>query len=110
MTYFHLRQADPDPLRSRDLARFTVAFGFRVKGSGEPFSGLGECRPSGRGAVCLVEGDGGSFTLAPDGGRLRVTIERLELEGPKTFADDLAKSDNRIILLRPAGAAACAGR
>lgn len=110
VTHFHLRRAEPDPLRAQNSSRFTVAFGFWVKDAVDLYATLAECRSTAAGAQCLVEGDGGSFTLAQAGNALRVTVSRMEVEGAKTFSQDLAHSDNRVMLLYPSNAAACADK
>jgi hypothetical protein len=110
VTHFHLRRAEPDPLRAHHPARFSVAFGFRVKGSSDLYATMAECRAKGSGAECLIEGDGGGFTLAPSGAALQVTVARMEVEGAKSFSRDLARGDNRVMLVHPSDAAACAGK
>lgn len=108
VTHFHLRRADTDPLRAQNPGRFIVAFGFRVTNAADLYATLAACRSTASGARCLVEGDGGSFTLTPSGDAVRVTVSRLEVEGAKSFSQDLARGDNRVMLLYPSNAAACA--
>lgn len=88
--------------------RFTVRVGFRLRSGTETFSTLAICTPTGDGAACAGEGDTGSFRLAPAGQGLRMTIARLEVEGETDSSPDLARGDDRVFLLRPAAAAACA--
>lgn len=90
-----------------------VRFGFAVKGSSDVFDSLAACRQDGAqgGAkvMCLIEGDGGSFQLSLDADRLRVTIgDRVEVEGAASFSPDLARGDNRIMLLQASPRQACA--
>jgi hypothetical protein len=62
---------------------------------------VGYCRPEAQGAVCDIEGDGGSIRLAPrDDGNLllRVTERGLSIETDKTV-HDLRDSDDRVFLL-----------
>jgi len=87
--------------------RFTVRVGFRLRSGTETFSTLAICSPAGDGAACAGEGDTGSFRIAPSAEGLRLTIARLEVEGESGSSPDLARSDDRVFLLRPAPAAAC---
>jgi len=88
--------------------RFTVRVGFRLRGGTETFSTLAICTPVADGAACGGEGDTGSFQIATAGEGLRLTIARLEVEGESGSSPDLARSDDRVFLLRPAEARACA--
>jgi hypothetical protein len=75
---------------------FTMDFGFRLKGSSDVFGAVAVCAARGDGATCLVEGDGGGFTLTPRPDGLLVTVEeRLEVEGAESFSPDLHDSDDR---------------
>jgi hypothetical protein len=87
-----------------------LRYAFRLKSGTDHYTGLAVCRPRGKGAHCLVEGDGGDFSLAPAGGGLRLTVgQRWIVEGAHGFSPDLARGgDDRIVLLRRAQPAACA--
>ena len=62
----------------------------------------------GEAASCYLEGDGGRFDLGPSGKSLRLTAERIELEGGKGFSPDLAKGgDDRVFVLEPSPLATC---
>ena len=51
---------------------------------------------------CLLEGDGGSFSLAEQGAAIKLTVgDFLALEGNEDFSPDLATSDDRVFLLNP---------
>lgn len=85
-----------------------VAFGFHITGHNDLYSGVAMCAPNGEALACDVESDGGSFAIARNGDGLRVTLRRLEVEGPNDFSPDLAAADNRVMLLPRAEASACA--
>jgi hypothetical protein len=87
---------------------FNLAFGFQLVGDEDVYSGIGVCRSSEAGADCDIEGDGGRFTIEANGDGVRIRVSRMEVEGPNDFSPDLALADNRVILLRPATASACA--
>lgn len=72
----------------------------------ETFNGSAVCR----GGICLVEGDGGGFSLRPVGRTLELRVgARLALEGDHSFSPDLGQSaDDRVFRLDPAPAARCA--
>ncbi|MBL8531216.1 MAG: hypothetical protein JNK94_05730 [Hyphomonadaceae bacterium] len=105
---FYLRDAGPAWRPVAGPGQFHVAFGFRLRGTPDVYSGVAACAAEGEGATCTVEGDGGAFTLAHDGQSLRLSLTRLEAEGPNDFSPDLAASDDRILVLAPAETAACA--
>jgi hypothetical protein len=87
-----------------------LRYTFRLKSGTDHYTGLVVCRPRGTGAHCLVEGDGGDFSLAPATGGLRLTVgERWSAEGARGFSPDLARGgDDRVVILRRAPSAACA--
>jgi hypothetical protein len=86
---------------------FNVAFGFQIVDRQDIYAGVGICEPSGTGASCDVEGDGGSFTIEPTGEDLRIVAARIQVEGPSDFSPDLAFADNRVMLLRRGQAREC---
>ena len=91
------------PRFSDRSAELVLSFGFTQRG-GSTYSGDAYCT----GTRCNVEGDGGSFRLAPDGNALKLTVgDFLMLEGEEDFSTDLATSDDRVFLLYPAKASAC---
>ena len=104
VTRFQLRRDRSSPVNS--AARFTVALGFRTSDGPDLFTVHGICAPRGSLAMCDGEGDAGRFRLKINGTNLIVEIDRLELEGSGA---DLAESDDRTFLLRPAPARECQG-
>lgn len=103
----HLVRERVEVAAENSSRRFTVRVGFRLRSGTETFSTLAICSPAGDGAACAGEGDTGSFRIAPSADGLRLTIARLEVEGESGSSPDLARSDDRVFLLRPAPAAAC---
>jgi len=103
---FRLRRDRNGPDDVNNPARFTVAMGFRTTDRRELFEVHGICTTRGAIAECGGEGDAGSFRIALAGQNLQVEIERLELEGS---GPDLAASDDRVFLLRPAPPKECEG-
>jgi hypothetical protein len=108
VTHFHLGDPGPDWRETQGRDHYNVAFGFRVVGSGDAFSGVGICEPRGDLAACDIESDGGAFTIERSGEGLRIRLARMQVEGMEDFSPDLALRDNRVMLLRPAPSAACA--
>ena len=86
---------------------FNVAFGFQIVGRPDIYAGVGICTPNGDRAACDIEGDGGAFTISRHDDGLRIDVTRMEVEGANDFSPDLAASDNRVMLLRPAAATEC---
>jgi hypothetical protein len=86
-----------------------LRYAFRLRSLKDHFTGLAVCRPHRKGAHCLVEGDGGDFSLAPATAGLRLAVGRKwTVEGANGFSPDLARGgDDRIVLLRRAQPAAC---
>lgn len=79
---------------------FDMAFGFLLRGSRDIFTGLAHCTTKSDGATCLVEGDGGAFTLTPRPDGPLVSVDsRLEIEGVDSFSPDLHESDDRAFRL-----------
>jgi len=108
VTKFYIGAAGPEWRATETPGHFNVAFGFRITGHRDLYSGIGICAPSGDDLACAVEGDGGEFTIARSGDGLRVGVQRLEVEGPNDFSPDLAQADNRVMLLPRAEVRACA--
>jgi hypothetical protein len=108
VTHFFVGAAGPEWRATETPGHFTVGFGFRLAGHDDLYSGIGICAPNGDALACTVEGDGGAFAVTRNGQGLRIAVERLEVEGPHDFSPDLALADNRVMLLSPAGAGACA--
>ena len=106
VTRLQLRRDRSGPARENNLARFTVAVGFRTTAGPNRFTVYGICTTRGPIAECGGEGDAGRFRLVLEGRNLRVEIDRLELEDSGA---DLAKSDDRTFLLQPAPARECQG-
>lgn len=79
--------------------QFHLGLGFSIRDSTDIFIGVAICTPRGEGAACGLEGDGGEFTITPQGARLRLDIARMELEGQEGFSPNLADSDDRVVLL-----------
>ena len=104
VTRFQLRRDRSSPVNTR--ARFTVAVGFRTTDGPDLFTVHGICTTRGSIAECGGEGDTGRFRLKLIGANLSVEIDRLELEDSGA---DLAESDDRTFLLRPAPAGECQG-
>lgn len=87
---------------------FVLGLAFRMKARGEAFANAAICTPAGEGISCYLEGDGGRFALSPSGPALKLTLERVEIEGAKSFSPDLAKGgDDRVFLLQRAPMAVC---
>lgn len=107
VTRIHLRRervAVPD---ENGAERFTVRIGFRLRGDGDAYSVNGICTTNGAAADCTGEGDTGEFRLELRGDDVRVSVERLEVEGARGSSPDLAASDDRVFLLRPAALSTC---
>jgi hypothetical protein len=107
VTHFHLRRQRQTGPGENAAERFTVRIGFNLKGDRDAYSVNGICTTNGAAADCLGEGDTGAFRLELRGDDVRVSVERLEVEGPRRSSPDLAASDDRVFLLRPAPFSAC---
>jgi hypothetical protein len=106
---FFLGDAGPAWRSTVERGQFAVSFGFRLVGRPlDVYAGTAMCRASGGGATCDIEGDGGTFSVVPNGAGLRVTVQRMELEGEHDFSPDIARADNRVMLLQPAAPSHCA--
>ncbi|MBI3440169.1 MAG: hypothetical protein HY054_16215 [Proteobacteria bacterium] len=105
---FFVREPGAEWRPTQAPGHFDVAFGFQIIGSSDTYAGMGICTPNGARAACDIEGDGGSFTISRHGDGLRIDTARIEAEGAHDFSPDLAAGDNRVMLLRPAAAPACA--
>jgi hypothetical protein len=104
---FYLHAAGPEWRSTETRGRFGLEFGLRLVGRADAYTGVGMCISRNGNVECQVEGDGGAFVVSPFGRLLRVDIARLELEGAHDFTPDLARADNRIMLLGRAGPGAC---
>jgi len=107
VTRFFVGEAGPDWRATQTPGHFNVAFGFQIVGHSDTYAGVGICTPNGDRAACDIEGDGGAFTISRHDDGLRIDAARIEVEGANDFSPDLAASDNRVMLLRPAAATEC---
>ena len=107
VTRFFLGDGGEAGRTTQSPGHFSVAFGFQVVDRQDIYSGVGICEPRGAGASCDIEGDGGSFTIQPNGEDLRVVATRIEIEGPNDFSPDLALADNRVMVLHRAQTSEC---
>lgn len=107
VTQIFLKRERVEVREENGTPRFTVRLGFRLKGGTDAYSTLAVCTRAGAAADCAGEGDTGAFRLELRGEGVRIAVERLEVEGGRSFSPDLAASDDRVFLLRPAEAAAC---
>ncbi|AVO45666.1 hypothetical protein C6569_11645 [Phreatobacter cathodiphilus] len=106
----HLARERVDVADENNPQRFTVRIGFRLRVDRDSYETNAVCTGDGPAADCTGEGDTGAFRLALAGEALRIEVERLEVEGARGSSPDLAVSDDRVFLLRPAAASACAAR
>jgi hypothetical protein len=104
---FYLHAVGPEWRATETRGQFGLEFGLRLVGRADTYTGVGMCIARAGNVECQVEGDGGAFVVSPFGRLLRVDIARLELEGAHDFTPDLARADNRVILLARAGPGAC---
>lgn len=88
----------------RDHFDAVLDFGFTLR-DGEVFEAVAYCR----GETCSLEGDMGSFTLAPAAGdALRLEVDGfIEIEGEAGTSGNLAESDDRVFLIYPGPPVAC---
>ncbi|MBN9023347.1 MAG: hypothetical protein J0H08_14920 [Rhizobiales bacterium] len=94
VTRFYVTRSEYDEAGS--ARAFDVAFGFTLRTMGGAFVGYASCRAKGDGAACVVEADGGGFTLSPRPDGLLVSVDgRLEIEGSLGFSPNLHDSDDR---------------
>lgn len=107
---FHLVRERVEVADENRPQRFTVRLGFRLRNDRDSYETNAICSGDGMAADCAGEGDTGAFRLVLAGEALRVEVERLEVEGGRGSSPDLAVSDDRVFLLRPAAASACAAR
>ncbi len=104
----HLSRARVEVAEENRPQRFTVRVAFRLRNDRDVYETNAICTGGGTLAECAGEGDTGVFRLILAGEALRLEVERLEVEGGRGSSPDLARSDDRVFLLRPASAAACA--
>ena len=107
VTRFFLGDPGSDWRETQSREHYNIAFGFRIVGNNDTFSGVAICAPRGVVAACDIEGDGGAFTVKRNGAGLRIRLGRMQAEGMHDFSPDLALRDNRVMLLRPAQSSAC---
>ena len=107
VTRFFVGDPGSDWRRTQTRAHYSVAFGFRILGSNDAFSGVAICAPRGVVAACDIEGDGGAFTIERNGAGLLIRLGRMQVEGMHDFSPDLALRDNRVMQLRRAQRSAC---
>ena len=105
--FVYLRDPGAEWRATQTPGHFNLAFGLRLVGHRDTYSGVAICSPHGDGAACDVEGGGGSFHIAQTGATLRLEVSRLQLEGAHDFTDDIARGDNRVMLLSRAAASVC---
>jgi len=87
---------------------FEVTFSLVLKGDGGSYQSEGICRATAKAVTCDAEGDGGRFTIRPDGRNILIRIERLVLEGASDVTPDLAVGgDDRVLRLSPGPDSAC---
>jgi hypothetical protein len=106
----HLVRERVEVAEENNPQRFTVRIGFRLRADRDSYETNAVCTGDGKAADCAGEGDTGAFRLVLAGEAVRVEVERLEVEGARGSSPDLAASDDRVFLLRPAAASACAAR
>jgi hypothetical protein len=104
----HLARERVEVAEENGPQRFTVRIGFRLRADRDSYETHAVCTGGGTAADCTGEGDTGAFRIILAGEVLRIEVERLEVEGARGASPDLARSDDRVFLLRPAAAAACA--
>ncbi|MGQ3355215.1 MAG: hypothetical protein ACT6XY_15035 [Phreatobacter sp.] len=107
---FHLVRERVEVAEENNRQRFTVRLGFRLRADRDTYETNAVCTGGGMAADCSGEGDTGAFRIVLAGEGLRVEVERLEVEGGRGSSPDLARSDDRVFLLRPVAASACAAR
>ncbi|WP_439575733.1 hypothetical protein [Phreatobacter sp.] len=103
-----LRRTRVEVPAENNARTFSVQLAFQLRGGDDSYNVVGICRTSGQRAECGGEGDAGAFRLSFSGEALRLeVVGRLEVEGERGASPDLARSDDRVFLLRPAAPAAC---
>ncbi|QGZ96527.1 hypothetical protein [Terricaulis silvestris] len=107
VTHFYLGDPGPDWVETQAPAHYNLAFRFKVLDDADTYSGVAICEPQGALASCVIEGDGGSFTIERNGAGLRIRLQRMQVEGMQEFSPDLALRDNRVMLLEPALSSVC---
>lgn len=88
--------------------KFGIRLGVSTLGGGD-YRSLGDCRTTASNFSCQLEADGGSFRLAPVGRKLRLTTNRIEIEGtPKDLSiAPTAQNPTRSFTLDGGAAAPC---
>lgn len=105
-----MRKANPDgvPINEENLV---LGFGVQVKTSSEWYTNSAICKSAGSQIDCLVEGDGGAFTLtaAEDGAlQLKSGSYGLALEGGQdTIELPAGTGDDRVFVLHPVRRSVC---
>lgn len=108
LTRFSLRQSTlGNPV---EPGSFAVSLSFTLKGDAEVFQSEAFCEDAPGTVHCVLEADGGRFTLRADGSGMLLNIERIEVEGPESFSPNLAVGgDDRTVRLHPAPRERCPG-
>lgn len=103
-----LRRQRVEVAAENNARTFSVQLAFHLRGGDDSYTVVGICRTQGQRAECSGEGDTGGFRLSLPGEGLRLeVVGRLEVEGERGSSPDLARSDDRVFLLRPTAAVAC---
>lgn len=108
VTHFHMVRERVDVADENGPQRFTVRVGFRLRNDRDLYATNAICTTAGDAADCTGEGDTGAFRITLSGEGVRLVLERLEAEGSRGGSPDLARSDDRVFLLQPVRAGACA--
>lgn len=89
---------------------FAVSLSFTLKGDPQLFQSEAFCEDAAVTVRCILEADGGRFTMRAEDASLLLTIERIETEGPEDFSPDLAVGgDDRVVRLFPSSTKFCPG-
>lgn len=103
-----LKRQRVDVAAENNARTFSVQLAFQLRGVDDSYTVVGICRTAGARAECTGEGDTGAFRLSFSAEALRIeVVGRLEVEGERGASPDLARSDDRVFLLRVAQPAAC---
>jgi hypothetical protein len=76
--------------------RFGIGLTFKLKGKSGWYGPISnDCIPSGARLICHVEGDGGRFTLAPNGeASMMLRVEELRVEGESDLSPEFRRGDS----------------